>query len=130
MSSILFLMISVFQPSNSFALNICFDESVAKQMAAELKTCRETDSAITQLTDKISLERKASNDLVNNLTKRLTLCTDQTQDEHNRAEAYRVQWKECGKALTTCQQSKPSRTTWFGAGFGSALIIAIVVIAL
>lgn len=130
MSSILFLMISVFQPLNSYALNICFDESVAKNLAAEIKTCRETSNLITQLKTKISLERKSSSDIVANLSERLSLCTDQTQDEHDRAEAYRLEWKECGKTLTTCQQSKPSRTTWFGAGFGSALIIAIVIIAL
>ena len=117
-------------PLNSFAEDVCFDEVIAKELLTEITTCRETNTILKDIDIEFTAERIATIDIFNNYKDRLSLLEDQTQDEHDRGEAYRLEWKECGKALTTCQQSKPSRTTWFGAGVGSALIFALIIIAL
>jgi len=109
---------------------ICFTPEIAKELIIEIKTCRDTDFRLTKLKLNYDMERNASDEILLNLTKQLSLMEEQVQDEHDRGEKYRLEWKDCGQAFTKCQQSKPSRATWFGAGYGSALITALIILAL
>ena len=122
---------SAILPNKSWAEDeICFDASIAKEIVSDLKICQETETQLNSLRLEFDIERNAFDALNDNLMDQISLLDDQRQDEHNRGEAYRLEWKECGKTLTKCQQSKPNRKTWFGAGFGSALLLAILIIAL
>jgi len=96
----------------------------------EIKTCRETDRLVLLMESEIDAERITANAIFDNYGERLSILDAQCQDEHDRGEKYRIEWKECGESLTKCQQSKPSRLTWFGGGFGSAILIALIIIAL
>ena len=119
--------------NNAFAEDvkeICFDEPTAKQIFTELNVCKEIDSELKILKIEFENERSSFDLATHNLENQISLLEDQRQDEHDRGEKYRIEWKECGQTLTTCQQSKPKRMTWFGAGFGSAAIIALIIIAL
>lgn len=120
----------VFLPNLALSEDICFEESVAKAVQSEILTCRETDRKIQTLIDNYEIEIDAQELLVDNLAERLTLLDDQIIDEHDRAEKYRLEWKSCGETLVDCQQSKPSRATWFGFGAGSGLLIALLLVAL
>ena len=117
-------------PLNSPVNAICFDDNTARELLTEIKTCRETNTILKSIDSEFNVERAITLDIFKNYKNRLTLLEDQAQDEHDRGEAYRLEWKECGKALTTCQQSKPSRWAWFSGGVGSALLIALIIIAL
>ncbi len=119
-------------PQNSLSANedICFTEDVAKELMLEINVCRETNGLIFTMTQDIKLERETTNSIFDNYEERLSVMGAQSQDEHDRAEKYRLEWKECGQSLTKCQQSKPSRATWFGGGFGTALLIIVIIIAL
>jgi len=109
---------------------ICFDQPTAKRIFTDLSLCNRIDHELKILKIEFESERSAFDLATDNLEDQISLLDDQRQDEHNRSEKYRLVWKECGEALTTCQQSKPQRMTWFGAGFGSALVMALIILAL
>lgn len=120
----------VFLPSAAAASDVCFEEPIAKELYAELQTCRQTDKEINILINKYNLETVAQDFLVDNLTSRLTLLENQIDDEHQRAERYREEWQKTGKKLVECEQSKPSRAKWFGIGAGSGLGVALLLLLL
>lgn len=109
---------------------ICFNKPDSQKLLSELKSCQEMEEKLQSLMDKYSQEDLAQSFVVDNLTQRVDLLEGQLEDEHARAEGYKEEWDTCSDALTECQQSKPSRATWFGAGFGSALVVALIIIAL
>jgi len=120
----------VFLPSQALANDVCFEEDVAKQVVAELQTCRETEEKLVILFDRYNQEELANISVIDNLAKRLSLTDANLTDQTERAGAYKLEWDKCSDSLTECQQSKPSRVTWFSTGFGSALIVALIIIAL
>ena len=130
MSLFVVLTLLVFLPGQALGEEISFEAEVARAIYVELQTCRDTDQKVNELMNKYSLEDTADQLLVDNLSNRISLLENQIDQEHDRAEKYRTEWKSCGEALIECQQSKPSRTTWFGAGFGSGLGIALLIILL
>jgi len=121
-------------PNKAFAeneeVNICFDKPTAKKIFTDLAICKETDKELKLLKIEFESERSAFDLATGNLEDQIDLLEAQRQDEHDRGEKYRLEWKECGQTLTTCQQSKPKRMTWFGAGFGTAAIVALLILAL
>ena len=120
----------VFLPSQALSNDVIFEEDVARAIYVELATCADTDAKVQSLINKYNLEDTAEQLLVDNLSSRLSLLENQIDDEHARAEQYRTEWKACGEALIKCQQSKPSRMTWFGSGLGTGLGIALLILLL
>jgi len=118
------------QPSKAYAENICFEESTAKSMLFKLYAAEALDGELQELQIEFDQQQVAYEKIRKNLFSSLELCEKQSQDEHDRAEKYRNEWKECGEALTKCQSSKPSRTTWFGFGFGSGIALSLLLILL
>lgn len=123
------LMLLVILPSQAIA-DVTFEEEVAKAVYAELQTCRETNERVDDLINKYSLEDSADQLYIDNLSSRISLLENQIDLEHERAEKYRTEWKECGEALLNCQQSKPSRMKWFGFGFGGGIGTALLLLLL
>jgi len=126
--SVLFLNLVI--PQNSFSEEICFEVPVAKKMIAEINHSREVQHQLETLRLVFGKEQSLFKSLIQDAKNNNELLLEQIDDEHLRAESYRTEWKNCGKSLTKCQQSKPSKQVWFSAGFGSALIVALLVIAL
>lgn len=106
---------------------VCFDVVDARKIYAEIMSCKETDILVEKLNEKFALEIQSRNLLVENLTKRISLLEKQQKDEMERAKQYKLEWKNCGKALADCQKSKPSRIAWFGIGSASTLVVLLVI---
>jgi len=119
---------------NSFADDstgeICFDVKTSKELLIEINEAQNFKSELSDLQLEFDHERQIFNSLVQDSIQKNDLLVDQVQDEHDRAESYRTEWKECSETLTKCQQSRPSRKIWYGAGLGSGFLIMLLIVAL
>lgn len=123
---VLVLLLKPAQAQNNYT----FSEDTAKQILIKLEVCEETDIRIKSLINNYREEKEANERLVENFNEKIRLFSLQMDDEHERAEKYRLEWKKCGEALVECRQSTPSKTVWFGYGFGSGILVALLLILL
>jgi len=121
------LISSAILPNNVRAEDVCFSETTAKRIVADLSYYHKLETQLGALKEEFLAEREAFDNARDNLNQQVELYKAQSEAEHKRAEAYRTEWKECTKALTKCEQSKPSRLVWYSAGAGSAMALVLVI---
>jgi len=98
---------------------IFFNYSTSKKIIFDLKTCKDSDAKLKNCVD-----------LNVNLTKQLLtvketnegLVKDKAIFQKN-VDLYKKSTDELAQRLSDCQTNKPSRFTWFGIGFLSAVVL-------
>lgn len=117
------LLLTLVSPQLSLSEELlCFDNEEAKKMLVELKfgkvtsellgICQEQYSTATILNNNYSLQIKG-------------LETDK-QILKDLSEDYKQKYIKANEQYIASETSKPSKLTWFGIGFGSALLIGII----
>jgi len=117
------LLLTLVSPQLSLSEELlCFENEEAKKMLVELKfgkvtsellgICQEQYSTSKILNDNYSLQIKG-------------LETDK-QILKDLSEDYKQKYLKANEQYVASETSKPSKLTWFGIGFGSALLIGII----
>lgn len=118
------LVVSLATSALAAPLNeLCFKEADAKKLLLEIKAGSETSKQLDLCFKQYStLKRIEANDklLITGLRK-------DKEDLKGVSDTFKEQLINKNTELTECKDSKPSRLTWFGAGFIAALITGIAV---
>lgn len=116
------------QASETAEQQICFDQENAQILYSKLQTCKQDRELYRILGDKYSQENGSQDQLIANLTKRVTLTDEQLQQCRSVSAQYKTEWQNCGKELIETKKSQPSRATWFGIGAGTSLVVVLAIV--
>lgn len=105
---------------------ICFDNlESAKKMAADLQFTKEQEKFLIEKYGFCDKERKILAEQKENLQVEVEALKSDVGVLKEATEEYKQNYVQTNEQLLKEQQSKPSRMTWFGVGFVSALVSAI-----
>jgi hypothetical protein len=118
-------MVTLIQlPITSEAKGIFFSYSSATKLASDLEFLKKsTDNQIEQLKEyrKITEDYKKANNLQNS---QITLLKTDKQILKEGIGKYQESYTKCTEDLNKEIESKPSRFTWFGIGFLTAVVLS------
>jgi hypothetical protein len=124
--AILTVLAFLLQLNPVLASDICFTNiSSARKSAADidytLKTQAKSNTIISLLKDENSKYFNLSNQYVG----KITFLEKDKEILKKRGDDFEKVYTTCSKDLIDCELSKPSRFTWFCAGFLSAFILGV-----
>lgn len=101
---------------------LCFDNTEAKKMLVELKF-----GAVTSELLELCYEQYSTSKILNdNYTTQIKGLETDKQILKDMSEDYKQKYINANEKYVASEKSKPSKLTWFGIGFGSALLIGII----
>jgi len=115
-------MLLVFQTPLLASEQVCFERPVANKILTEIKYNNITTEKLLVCQQTYSTSR-----VINILDKKHIEGLKQDKvDLLNVSNEYKQKWIDTAKQTVDCEASKPSKVTWFGVGFVSALIVGLV----
>lgn len=120
------LLVNLVFPVQLWSKNLCFNEQESKKLLVEIKYNQVTTEKLNVCFQQYSTSKSVINNanvVIDGLQKDKKIITEIS-------EAFKTKYIQTNTDLSKCNESKPSRLTWFGIGFSTAFIVSIVSIFL
>ena len=105
-----------------------FTKTTEAKMAADLDFCKSVSKYNDKLIPLLNTKVEKYFILSEDYRKKTLLLEQDKTDLKLRGDKFEKVYTTCNDDLNKCEQSKPSRMVWYGAGFVSAIVLGIVAV--